>query len=207
MKDANLNKSMTILFESGIQTGSVSDRGEGSQVEERLLSGLGDEWLGQLNCQGYNARGENNIQFSRVIAGATWPPVATWSSLGYISANRPLVFDPFAEEDNHERHPPLAINDVDTERSGSPPGSPSSITFRQLGSVSRSTVDSSFDVMETRTTYKKERNRNRMKALAPRELNQEDWKEESPAEVVAVNNVDRFLSRATPVTLCWEKPK
>lgn len=130
-----------------------------------------------------------------------------WRSLDYISEKQPLVFDPFAEED--DRRPPSLAFDDETDRSRSTPGTPDSdLSTRPYSrSISHETIAApsteGIDTTKKRVNVE-EGSSSRLKVLAPKALNREKWREGS-SETVAVNDVDRFFSRGIPVKWYWER--
>ncbi|KAH7870072.1 uncharacterized protein C8R40DRAFT_1175983 [Lentinula edodes] len=203
----------------GFQSGSIQGYDKGNH---RIWSPseLGDEWLDHVYV---DTRAENDIQFSRVVP-AVWPPMKGWPALGYASSFPSSSFNPFA--DDEELLGPLQDNDSDNETDSfsNAPSTPAATIVVPRSSYLKSTspyqskcsprvemeiteMRSTFDIGEDGKLSGVREASVRLKALAPKALNQIDLKDDDDRliDVVAINDVDRFLSRTATPTWSWEQ--
>ncbi|KAJ3927661.1 MAG: hypothetical protein NXY57DRAFT_597223 [Lentinula lateritia] len=198
----------------GFQSGSIQGYDKGNHGIWSP-SELGDEWLDHVYV---DTRAENDIQFSRVVP-AVWPPMKVWPALGYASSF-PSSFNPFA--DDEELLGPLQDNE--TVSFGNAPSTPAATIVVPRSSYLKSTspyqskcsprvemeiteMRSTFDIGEDGKLSGVREASVRLKALAPKALNQIDLKDDDDRliDVVAINDVDRFLSRTATPTWSWEQ--
>ncbi|KAJ3993034.1 hypothetical protein F5050DRAFT_1784782 [Lentinula boryana] len=184
-----------------------------------------EQWLDHVHI---DTRAESDIQFSRVVP-AVWPPVKMWPILGYTASLHSSSFDPFAE-DEELPGPPRDDSENETDTYSNAPCTPATVPqlgdraadfVKEQNSADRASPDSvgvAMEITEKRTTFDAGKERNvhllreatgiiRLKALAPKPLNPIDSKENSedtPVKVMAVNDVDRFLSRRATMKWSWE---
>ncbi|KAJ3809833.1 hypothetical protein EV368DRAFT_69566 [Lentinula lateritia] len=203
----------------GFQRGSIQGYDKGNH---RIWSPskLGDEWLDHVYV---DTRAGNDIQFSRVVP-AVWPPMKVWPALGYVPSFPSSSFDPFA--DDEELLGPLQDNDSDngTDSFSNAPSTPAATIVVLQSTYLESTspyqskcspcvgmeiteMKSTSDIGDDGKLSSFREASSRLKALAPKALNQMDLKDDDDRsiDVVAINDVDRFLSRTATPTWSWEQ--